>query len=58
MKEITSKKTGHMQIISEKVWEWICNRRMQNKYKVRDIPEKKLKEVPIITKSNKSGKKD
>jgi len=56
MKEITSKKTGHMQIISEKVWEWICNRRMQNKYKVRDIPEKKLKEVPIITKSNKSGK--
>lgn len=50
MKEITSVKTGKIQIISDEVWDNIVGRGWDKKYTVLDIPERKLREVPVIDK--------
>lgn len=42
MKEITSKKTKKVQIVSDQVWAEIQARGWGNKYTVRGIVEKKL----------------
>lgn len=48
MKEITSVKTGKIQIIPDEVWDDIVGRGWEKKFTVVSIPERKLKDVPII----------
>lgn len=48
MKEITSKKTGKIQIISEDTWDEIVEKGWEKKFKVIDIPARTLKDVPKI----------
>lgn len=48
MKQITSKKTGKVQIITDEVWENILERGWEKKFEVENIPERTLKEVPKI----------
>ena len=61
MKEIISKKTKKVQIITDKDWDWIVAEGIKKRFTVRELPEKKLKEVPIIkpdeikTKKSKDG---
>ena len=49
MKEITSKKTGKIQIIPDYVWDEIVKRGWMRRYKMVTLVEKKLN-VPTITK--------
>jgi len=51
MKEITSKKTKKIQIITDETWDRIVAKGWKKRFIMIDMPEKKLKEVPIITKS-------
>ena len=63
MKEIVSKKTGKIQIISDFTWEQIVERGLEKRFTVAEIKEHKLKDVPLIkppeiltkTKSKKSN---
>ena len=48
MKEITSKKTGHVEIVTEEVYADIVARGWAKKYTVDEVVERKLKEVPKI----------
>jgi len=48
MKRITGKKTKKDQIISDEVWDWIVAQGWKKRYAMEELPEKKLKEVPII----------
>ena len=48
MHEITSKKTGKIQIVSDEVWENVVARGWEKKYNHAVLKEHKLKEVPII----------
>lgn len=48
MKEITSKKTKLMQIIPENIWDWIVAEGIQKRFIVKDIPERNLKNPPVI----------
>jgi hypothetical protein len=48
MKEITSKKTGHTEIVTEEVYADIVARGWAKKYEVTELAERKLKEVPKI----------
>jgi hypothetical protein len=62
MKEITSKKTGKVQIISEETWKNIVSRGWAKKFIAVDIPPRVLKAPMIIKpkeiKIKKDGKKD
>jgi len=58
MKEITSVKTGKIQIINNDVWADIVARGWARKYKVKDIVQKKLTIITppeIKTKKKKDG---
>jgi len=48
MKEIVSKKTGKIQVISDKTWEQIIEKGLERRFNVTEIKERKLKEVPLI----------
>ena len=48
MKEIVSKKTGKIQIISDETWEQIIEKGIEKRFIVTDIVERKLKEPPVI----------
>lgn len=48
MHEIISKKTGKIQIVSDEVWDNIIARGWDKKYNHVVLPERKLKDVPII----------
>lgn len=48
MHEITSKKTGKIQIVSDEVWDNIVARGWSKKYDHNIIKEHKLRDVPII----------
>lgn len=48
MHELTSKKTGKIQIVSDEVWADVVARGWEKKYVHVQLPERKLKEVPII----------
>jgi hypothetical protein len=48
MKEITSKKTGKKEIVSDYIWDNIVSRGWAKKFKTSDVPERKLIEVPLI----------
>ncbi|MBE3086404.1 MAG: hypothetical protein IMZ64_09340 [Bacteroidetes bacterium] len=52
MKEITSKLTKKVQIISDEVWEKVIALGLKNKYTVKDIIEEKLKDTPIEIKKH------
>jgi hypothetical protein len=67
MKEITSKKTKHTQVISDESWMWLVANGRDNRYTVVDIPEKIIKKPnldteeiiqPKITRTPKTEKKD
>ena len=45
MKEITSVKTGKIQIVPDEVWNDIVSRGWKRKYKVKDIEPKVLKSI-------------
>jgi CRISPR/Cas system CSM-associated protein Csm4 (group 5 of RAMP superfamily) len=57
-REITSKKTNKSQIIDEETWQNIVARGWDKKYTVVEMPEKKLKEVPVINKPIELVKKE
>ena len=57
-REITSKKTNKSQIIDEETWQNIVARGWDKKYTVVEMPEKKLKEVPVINKPIELIKKE
>lgn len=48
MHEITSKKTGHIEIVSDEVWADVVARGWEKKYNHNILKEHKLREVPII----------
>jgi hypothetical protein len=48
MKEIVSKKTGKIQIISDETWNQIIEKGLEKRFSVTEIKERKLKEVPVI----------
>jgi hypothetical protein len=48
MKEIVSKKTGKIQIISDETWNQIIEKGLEKRFNVTEIKERKLKEVPVI----------
>lgn len=55
MKEITSRAfkaqgLDKTQVVSNDVWDWIVGQGWKSKYDVVDMPERKLKEVPVIIK--------
>ena len=50
MKEITSKKTKKIQIIPDHTWDWIVAKGWKKRFTVHNMPEVKLKNIPIITK--------
>jgi hypothetical protein len=50
MKEIISKKTGKIQIVSNEVWDNIVGRGWAKRFKVSDLPVRAMKEVPVINK--------
>ena len=56
MKELTSKKTGKAQIVSDEVWENIVKRGWTAKYTVKDIQPKKLNTVTPIVIKKTNGK--
>ncbi len=67
MKEITSKKTKHVQVISDETWMQVIEKGWENRYTVVDIPGKIIRtpnleteEImqPKITKTTKTVKKD
>jgi hypothetical protein len=58
MKEITSKAfrnqgLSKIQIVTDAEWENIVARGWERKYKVKDVPEKKLSKVPLIEPAEK-----
>ena len=60
MKEITSKRTGKIQIIPDETWENIIARGWTKKFIKKDIQERKFREPIIIppeikTKKTKNG---
>lgn len=60
MYEITSKQTGKIQIVQDEVWFDIVAREWSKRFTAVKLPERKLKEVPIIppeikTKTKKNG---
>lgn len=60
MYEITSKQTGKIQIVTEDIWNNIIARGWAKRFTAVKLPERKLKEVPIIppevkTKTKKHG---
>jgi adenine C2-methylase RlmN of 23S rRNA A2503 and tRNA A37 len=63
MKEIVSKKTGKIQIISDQIWDQIIEKGLEKRFTMTEIKERKLKDVPVIkppeiltkTKSKKSN---
>ncbi len=48
MKEITSRKTKKVQFVTEKEWENIVKRGWADRFTKKDMPERKLREVPIL----------
>jgi hypothetical protein len=54
-KEITSKLTGKVQIISDETWRGIQTQGWAKKYRVRDIPEKKIPKPEEIIKPKKES---
>ena len=48
MKELTSKLTGHSEIVTEEVYANIVARGWAKRYIVTEVIERKLKEVPKI----------
>ena len=48
MHEIISKKTGKIEIVSDEVWADVVARGWAKKYNHTELPERKLREVPII----------
>jgi hypothetical protein len=48
MKEITSKKTGRIQIVSEETWGKIIYLGWEKKYKVRDLVSRTIRDIPQI----------
>jgi hypothetical protein len=51
MKEITSIRLGKKQIITEDVWDSIVERGWKKLFRVVQVPERKLSNVPIIIQS-------
>jgi hypothetical protein len=51
MKEITSVRLGKKQIITEDVWDSIVERGWKKLFRVVQVPERKLSNVPIIIQS-------
>jgi hypothetical protein len=51
MKEITSVRLGKKQIITEDVWNSIVERGWKKLFRVVQVPERKLSNVPIIIQS-------
>jgi CRISPR/Cas system CSM-associated protein Csm4 (group 5 of RAMP superfamily) len=47
MKEITSKKTKKVQIISEETYKQLIEHGFKDRYVIRDIPERKLSNKPV-----------
>lgn len=47
-KEITSKRTGKIQFVTEEEWENIVSRGWDKRFKVRDLPVKKLPKVEML----------
>jgi len=48
MHEITSKKTGKIQIVSDEVWADVVALGWAKKYNHVELPERKLKDIPVI----------
>ena len=48
MKEIVSRKTGKIQIISDETWEQIIEKGMEKRFTMTEIRERKLRDVPVI----------
>jgi len=60
MKEITSKKTKLVQVVSDKTWEWITRQGWSHRFTVRQLPERPLKDTPpklVKPKAEKAPKK-
>jgi hypothetical protein len=51
MKEITSIRLGKKQIITEDVWNSIVERGWKKLFRVVQVPERKLSNIPIIIQS-------
>lgn len=57
MKEITSKLTGLIQVVTDDTWEWIVKTGRKIKYKVHDLPSRPLKDVPPVIEKTKTKTK-
>lgn len=57
MKEITSKRSGKIQVITDETWESIVKQGIDKRFNVKDVYEKKLKTPPEIVepKHKKNG---
>lgn len=58
MKQIISKRTGKIQIVSEATYDNIVARGWHKRYEVTDLPEVRLKNIPEVPPELKRKKKN
>lgn len=58
MKQLTSKRTGKIQIVNEETYDNIVARGWKSRYEVTDLPEVRLQKVPEIPPELKRKKKN